>query len=148
VLEQLRFHPVPARDAGEDGGDGIEVGSEGHGGMVGGRKAGVKGGVSGRGCGAGSGACSPSCCSYRKTGCGAPHPPNRNLGRSPIRPCPLPQAWTVGPRSVSRYAHQRSSHAMSPDAAATTNRVMRSASVPPAWRKRKCGRGRGRSGLL
>jgi len=32
-----------------------------------------------RGGGDRSGACAPSCCSYRKNGCGSPHPPNQNL---------------------------------------------------------------------
>jgi hypothetical protein len=59
-----------------------------------------------------SGACSPSCCSYRKDGCGAPHPPHRNVGRSPVRPCLFSQARSAGPRSFFRFAHQHGEPAM------------------------------------
>ena len=64
---------------------------------------------------------SPRCCNDRRPGSGSPHPPRR--GGSPIRPSLLhplhleeqrvPEAWTVGPRSGRRCAHQRGSPAMS-----------------------------------
>jgi hypothetical protein len=56
-------------------------------------------------------ASSPRCCNERRPGSGSPHPPRR--GGSPIRPSLMRQAWTVGPRSGRRCAHQRGSLARS-----------------------------------
>ena len=56
-------------------------------------------------------ACSPRCCNERPPRCGSPHPPRR--GGSPIRPCLMRQARTVGPRWGGRCAHQRGSPARS-----------------------------------
>ena len=88
---------------------------------------------------------SPRCCNDRRPGSGSPHPPHG--GGSPIRPCLLhplgtrcsaecngspeeqrvPEAWTVGPRSGPRCAHQRGSPARSrlprPDGLVRTPRL-------------------------